>query len=151
VGATGRAPRLLGWTIFVLYFEWMIIAMSYGKVDHDRFAFLVALAVLPTVAPWGSPWRIRGVGGPPGEPLGVGPGIRIARPTSAPAGRCGSCRSPSSPPISSRVVETALRRSGLDDRIGAGAGDPARGTDLPTHRARPRLLIAAQVGIMTSR
>jgi hypothetical protein len=46
--ATGRAPRLLGWPIFVLYFEWMIIAMSYGKVDHDRFAFLVALAVLPT-------------------------------------------------------------------------------------------------------
>ena len=23
--------------------------MSYGKVDHDRFAFLIALAVLPTV------------------------------------------------------------------------------------------------------
>jgi hypothetical protein len=48
VAATGRASRLLGWTVFVLYFEWMIIAMSYGKVDHDRFAFLVALAVLPT-------------------------------------------------------------------------------------------------------
>ncbi|MFD0745793.1 MFS transporter permease [Phytohabitans flavus] len=47
--ATGRAPRLLGWTVFALYFEWMIIAMSYGKVDHDRFGFLVALAVLPTV------------------------------------------------------------------------------------------------------
>jgi hypothetical protein len=47
--ATGRAPRLLGWSVFVLYFEWMIIAMSYGKVDHDRFGFLVALAVLPTV------------------------------------------------------------------------------------------------------
>jgi hypothetical protein len=46
--ATGRAPRLLGWTVFALYFEWMIIAMSYGKVDHDRFAFLLALAVLPT-------------------------------------------------------------------------------------------------------
>jgi hypothetical protein len=46
--ATGRAPRALGWTIFLLYFEWMIIAMSYGKVDHDRFGFLVALAVLPT-------------------------------------------------------------------------------------------------------
>ena len=28
---------------------WMLVAMSYGKVDHDRFAFLVALAVLPTV------------------------------------------------------------------------------------------------------
>jgi hypothetical protein len=47
--ATGRAPRLLGWAVFALYFEWMIIAMSYGKVDHDRFGFLVALAVLPTV------------------------------------------------------------------------------------------------------
>nr|MDT0658232.1 MFS transporter permease [Micromonospora sp. DSM 115978] len=46
--ATGRAPRALGWPVFVLYFEWMIVAMSYGKVDHDRFAFLVALAVLPT-------------------------------------------------------------------------------------------------------
>ena len=46
--ATGRAPRLLGWPVFLLYFEWMIIAMSYGKVDHDRFGFLVALAVLPT-------------------------------------------------------------------------------------------------------
>jgi hypothetical protein len=49
IAATGRAPRALGWTIFALYFEWMLIAMSYGKVDHDRFAILVALAVLPTV------------------------------------------------------------------------------------------------------
>ncbi|GAB2946754.1 hypothetical protein GCM10027280_39440 [Micromonospora polyrhachis] len=48
VAATGRAPRALGWPIFLLYFEWMIIAMSCGKVDHDRFAFLIALAVLPT-------------------------------------------------------------------------------------------------------
>jgi hypothetical protein len=48
VAATGRAHRLLGWTVFALYFEWMIIAMSYGKVDHDRFGLLVALAVLPT-------------------------------------------------------------------------------------------------------
>jgi hypothetical protein len=46
--ASGRAHRLLGWPIFLLYFEWMIIAMSYGKVDHDRFGLLVALAVLPT-------------------------------------------------------------------------------------------------------
>jgi hypothetical protein len=49
--ATGRAPRLLGWTVFVLYFEWMVVAMSYGKVDHDRFALLVALAALPTAGP----------------------------------------------------------------------------------------------------
>ncbi|MFI7076161.1 MFS transporter permease [Micromonospora sp. NPDC049903] len=48
VAASGRAPRLLGWTVFALYFQWMIVAMSYGKVDHDRFALLVALAVLPT-------------------------------------------------------------------------------------------------------
>jgi len=47
--ATGRAPRLLGTTVFLLYAEWMVIAMSYGKVDHDRIAFLVALAVLPTI------------------------------------------------------------------------------------------------------
>lgn len=49
LAATNRAPRLLGSAVFVLYLEWMVIAMSYGKVDHDRFAFLVALAVLPTV------------------------------------------------------------------------------------------------------
>jgi hypothetical protein len=46
--AGGRAHRLLGCTVFLLYLEWMIIAMSYGKVDHDRFGLLVALAVLPT-------------------------------------------------------------------------------------------------------
>lgn len=55
--ATGRAPRVLGTAVFLLYFEWMVIAMSYGKVDHDRFAFLVALAVLPTVGR--ARWRNR--------------------------------------------------------------------------------------------
>jgi hypothetical protein len=46
-----RAPRwqtALGAAAFLLYLEWLIISFSYGKVDHDRFAFLVALAVLPT-------------------------------------------------------------------------------------------------------
>ncbi|MGI8880350.1 MAG: MFS transporter permease [Jatrophihabitans sp.] len=47
--ATGRMPRLTGSAAAVLYLAWMLVAMSYGKVDHDRFAFLVALAVLPTV------------------------------------------------------------------------------------------------------
>ncbi len=42
-------PRLTGWLLAVLYLEWMVVAMSYGKVDHDRFAFLVALFVLPSV------------------------------------------------------------------------------------------------------
>jgi hypothetical protein len=50
VVALGRAPRAAGTVLAVLYFEWMVIAFSYGKVDHDRFALLVALAVLPTVA-----------------------------------------------------------------------------------------------------
>jgi hypothetical protein len=49
IAAIGIFPRLLGSIIFLLYFEWMLIFNSYGKVDHDRFAFLVALAVLPTI------------------------------------------------------------------------------------------------------
>lgn len=49
VAATGRLPRAAGAAVFMLYLQWMVVAMSYGKVDHDRFAFLVALAVLPTV------------------------------------------------------------------------------------------------------
>jgi hypothetical protein len=55
--ATGRAPRLLGAAVFLLYFEWMVIAMSYGKVDHDRVAYLVLLAVLPTIGV--ARWRDR--------------------------------------------------------------------------------------------
>jgi hypothetical protein len=49
--ATGRSPRALGWAVFLGYSEWMIIAMSYGKVDHDRFGLLVALAALNTACP----------------------------------------------------------------------------------------------------
>ena len=49
VAATGRLPRLAGTVVALLYLEWMIIAFSYGKVDHDRFGLLVALAVLATV------------------------------------------------------------------------------------------------------
>ena len=49
VAATGRLPRLLGAVVAVLYLEWMVVAFSYGKVDHDRVGFLVLLAVLPTV------------------------------------------------------------------------------------------------------
>ena len=45
----GALPRLTGWLVALMYLEWMVVAMSYGKVDHDRFAFLVALFVLPSV------------------------------------------------------------------------------------------------------
>ncbi|PRZ38572.1 hypothetical protein CLV47_12039 [Antricoccus suffuscus] len=51
VAATAWKPRLTGTIVAVAYLLWMIVAMSYGKVDHDRFAFLVLLAVLPTVGP----------------------------------------------------------------------------------------------------
>ena len=65
---TGRWPRVSGAAVFFLYLGWMLTAFSYGKVDHDNVAFLVALAVLPTVgkARWGdgqadeaSGWAIR--------------------------------------------------------------------------------------------
>jgi hypothetical protein len=52
-----RWTRRAGVGVFFLYLEWMFIAMSYGKVDHDRVAFLVALAVLPTVG--AARWRDR--------------------------------------------------------------------------------------------
>ncbi|GAC1443806.1 MAG: HTTM domain-containing protein [Mycobacteriales bacterium] len=47
--AAGRLPRVLGVAVAALYLEWMVVAFSYGKVDHDRVGFLVLLAVLPTV------------------------------------------------------------------------------------------------------
>jgi hypothetical protein len=47
--ATGRLPRVLGTATFLLYLDWVVLSDSYGYVAHDRFAFLVALAVLPTV------------------------------------------------------------------------------------------------------
>lgn len=68
IAASGRFVRLAGALVFGLYLEWMLIAFSYGKVDHDRVAFLVALAVLPTVGKvaWGdstsdekAAWAIR--------------------------------------------------------------------------------------------
>jgi hypothetical protein len=47
VAASGRLPRLAGWTVAVGYFHWILIGFSYGKVDHDHLAFVVALFVLP--------------------------------------------------------------------------------------------------------
>ena len=50
VGAlTSRASRAVGAGVAVLYLAWMLIAFSYGKVDHDRFSYLVLLFLLPTV------------------------------------------------------------------------------------------------------
>ncbi|MGN6300745.1 MAG: hypothetical protein ACTHN8_06575 [Angustibacter sp.] len=49
VAAAGRLPRLAGWTCAVGMLDWLSNGMSYGKVDHDHFALVVALFVLPSV------------------------------------------------------------------------------------------------------
>ncbi len=50
VAATGRLPRLAGWVTALAFLDWVFIGMSYGKVDHDHLALVVALFVLPTVS-----------------------------------------------------------------------------------------------------
>jgi hypothetical protein len=127
--ATGRAPRILDWAVFLLYFEWMIIAMSYGKVDHDRFAFLVALAALPTAG--------RAQHGDDTRTEAGGWALRITQ---------------------IAVVCTyflaawaKLRFGGLEWMTGSELARAIirRGTDLADTIAQvPGLLIAAQVGIM---
>ncbi len=49
VAASGRFPRLAGWTVAIAYFEWMIISQGYGYVSHDHLALMIAVAVLPTI------------------------------------------------------------------------------------------------------
>jgi hypothetical protein len=49
IAATGRLPRLAGWTVAICYFEWLILSMSFGKVDHDHLALIIAAFVLPTI------------------------------------------------------------------------------------------------------
>jgi hypothetical protein len=49
VAATGRLPRAAGWVCALAMLDWLSNGMSYGKVDHDHFALVVALFVLPTV------------------------------------------------------------------------------------------------------
>ncbi|GII92769.1 HTTM domain-containing protein [Sinosporangium siamense] len=49
VAAAGRLPRVAGYTAALGFGYWAILAMSYGKVDHDHLALMVALFVLPTI------------------------------------------------------------------------------------------------------
>ncbi|WP_020387709.1 HTTM domain-containing protein [Kribbella catacumbae] len=51
IGAANRMPRLAGWIVAPAFTWWVLIGMSDGKVDHDHLALVVALWVLPTVAP----------------------------------------------------------------------------------------------------
>ncbi|MEI2777567.1 MAG: hypothetical protein V9G19_16645 [Tetrasphaera sp.] len=59
VAMTGRLPRLAGGLVAAGWIWYQYVAFAYGKVDHDRGDFVVALLLLPTV---GSAWwsdRIR--------------------------------------------------------------------------------------------
>lgn len=49
IGIAGRSPRVVGAITACAYLQWMVIAFSYGKVNHDRFPLLVALFVAITV------------------------------------------------------------------------------------------------------
>ena len=103
VGAAGRAPRLAGWVVAAAFTWWVAIGFSYGKVDHDHLALVVALWVLPTV--------------------GAGAGRlvldAVARPR--PAGRSSASRSPSSATyFLSALVK--IRNGGVEpDRAGRRA------------------------------
>ena len=46
---TGRLPRTAGWAVALTWSWYQYVAFSYGKVDHDRGDFVVALLLLPTV------------------------------------------------------------------------------------------------------
>lgn len=45
----GKLMPYSGYAVAFLYLLWLLLGFSYGKVDHDRFALLVALAVLPSI------------------------------------------------------------------------------------------------------
>ncbi|MEO5876859.1 MAG: hypothetical protein ABIS86_02710 [Streptosporangiaceae bacterium] len=48
VAVTSRLTRPAGYVVAAGYLWWVLISMSYGKVDHDHLALVVALFVLPT-------------------------------------------------------------------------------------------------------
>jgi hypothetical protein len=52
---SGRLPRragvLTGFVVAAAFTDWASIGMSYSKIDHDHFALVVALWVLPTIGP----------------------------------------------------------------------------------------------------
>jgi|tagenome__1003787_1003787.scaffolds.fasta_scaffold20968448_2 hypothetical protein len=46
---TGRFPRVTGWAVAIAWIWYQYVAFAYGKVDHDRGDFVVALLALPMV------------------------------------------------------------------------------------------------------
>jgi hypothetical protein len=61
VAATNRLPRSLGVVVAAAFTWWTAIGMSYGKVDHDHLALVVALWTLPTAGVVADRWRARTV------------------------------------------------------------------------------------------
>ena len=61
VAAANRLPRLAGFVVAAAFTWWTAIGMSYGKVDHDHMALVVALWVLPTVGVVAGRWRAQQV------------------------------------------------------------------------------------------
>lgn len=57
VAAANRLPRLAGFVVAATFTWWTAIGMSYGKVDHDHLAFVVALWTLPTAGVIIGRWR----------------------------------------------------------------------------------------------
>ena len=57
VAGANRLPRLAGLVAAAAFTWWTVIGMSYGKVDHDHLALIVALWVLPTAGPLRNRWR----------------------------------------------------------------------------------------------
>ncbi len=51
IGAANRLPRLAGVVVAACFTWWTAIGMSFGKVDHDHLALVMALWVLPTAGP----------------------------------------------------------------------------------------------------
>lgn len=49
VAISGRLPRISGWVVAVGMLDWLSNAYSYSKINHDHFALVVALCVLPLV------------------------------------------------------------------------------------------------------
>ncbi|AKU15800.1 hypothetical protein VV02_07910 [Luteipulveratus mongoliensis] len=49
VAMSGRLPRLAGWVCAAGMLDWLSNAYSYSKINHDHFALVVALCVLPLV------------------------------------------------------------------------------------------------------
>jgi hypothetical protein len=59
VAAANRLPRAAGYLVAAAFTWWTAIGMSYGKVDHDHVALIVALWVLPTVGSIPGRWASR--------------------------------------------------------------------------------------------